>query len=385
MAWFGKNRESEGGRPERESASDQVQGAEQERAQAEGVNADESAQAEGVAADASAQAEASEGTARSSGSAKRRFGKKRARNKRMIRVEELEEALADDEDIDVDAIVSMYMPKRRMARIGEALLRVGTLQKVLICVALFMAVLFGVSFMQENMGNFTINLNRLELFRRGIAIADNSQFEGATARLAAEAVSYGTNIAAEDLPDNLDEIDGSHNGKSYVAYTFYIRNAGKEDLGYDGKVKVASASKGVEKAARVRVYRNGQAVTYAAPASDGGNEPRCEHFESNDVVCHLANDDFKVGYVDKYTVVIWLDGDDPECVDDIVGGEVEFAMDFDSDGAEDTNLLTKFVRDIGDTLTGTDPIGASGTDAPDYYQNNTVTWDNRRNQDNPPA
>ena len=60
-------------------------------------------------------------------------------------------------------------------------------------------------------------------------------------------------------------------------------------------------------------------------------------------------------------------------------------MDFDSDGVEDTNLLTKFVRDIGDTLTGTDPIGASGTDAPDYYQNNTVTWDNRRNQDNPPA
>lgn len=374
MALFGKNREGAGERPKRELASDQVQGAEQERAQVEGVGAD-----------ASAQAEASEGTVRSATPAKRRFGEKRARSKRMIRVEELEEALADDEDIDVDAIVSMYMPKRRMARIGEALLRVGTLQKVLICVALFMAVLFGVSFMQENMGNFTINLNRLELFRRGIAIADNSQFKGATARLAAEAVSYGTNIAAEDLPDNLDDIDGSHNGKSYVAYTFYIRNAGKEDLGYDGKVKVASASKGVEKAARVRVFRNGEAVTYAAPASDGGNEPGCENFESSDVVCHFANDDFKVGYVDKYTVVIWLDGDDPECVDDIVGGEVEFAMDFDSDGAEDTNLLTKFVRDIGDTLTGTDPIGASGTDAPDYYQNNTVTWDNRRNQDNPPA
>ena len=246
MALFGKNSEGEGERPERESAPAQVQGAEQGLAQVEGAGAG-----------ASAQAEAPEGAARSSGSAKRRFGKKRARNKRMIRVEELEEALADDEDIDVDAIVSMYMPKRRMARIGEALLRVGTLQKVLICVALFMAVLFGVSFMQENMGNFTINLNRLELFRRGIAIADNSQFEGATARLAAEAVSYGTNIAAEDLPDNVDEIDGSHNGKSYVAYTFYIRNAGKEDLGYDGKVKVASASKGVEKAARARVSQWG--------------------------------------------------------------------------------------------------------------------------------
>ena len=311
--------------------------------------------------------------------------KARGKSKRVVRVKELEEALAEDKDIDVDAIVSMYMPKRRMARIGEALLRLGTLQKVLICLALFMAVLFGISFMQENMGNFTINLNRLELFRRGVAIADNSQFEGATARLSAEAVAYGTNIATEDLPDNLDEIDGSHNGRSYVAYTFYIRNAGKEDLGYSGQLKVASASKGVEKAARVRVYRNGEAVTYAAPASDGGNEPGCENFESDDLVCRLSNDAFKVGYVDKYTVVIWLDGDDPECVDDIVGGAVEFAMDFAADSAEDTNLFTKFVQDIGDTLTGTDPIGAAGTDAPDYYQNNTVTWDTRRNQENPPA
>ena len=392
MALFSKKKENAGEQSQRESAPAQEQGTEQESAQAEGLTKNAPAQTESSAKDVM-QAEASEGAARLSGSTKRRFGKKRAQkralkraeNKHMIRVKELEEALAEDEDIDVDAIVSMYMPKRRMARIGQALLRIGTLQKVLICVALFMAVLFGISFMQENMGNFTINLNRLELFRRGVAIADNSQFEGATARLTAEAVSDGTNIAADDLPNNLDEIDGSHNGKNYVAYTFYIRNAGKEDLSYNAKLKIASASKGVEKAARVRVYRNGEPTTYAAPAANGGNEAGCENFESDEVVCHLANDAFKVGYVDKYTVVIWLDGDDPECIDNIIGGAVEFAMDFDSDGAEDTSLIMKFLQDIADTLTGTDPISASGTDAPDYYKNNTVTWDTRRNQETPPA
>lgn len=392
MALFSKKKENAGELPQRESAPAQDQGTEQESAQAGGLTKDAPAQTESSVKDAM-QAEVPEGAASLSGSTKRRFGKKRAQkralkraeDKHMIRVKELEEALAEDEDIDVDAIVSMYMPKRRMARIGQALLRIGTLQKVLICVALFMAVLFGISFMQENMGNFTINLNRLELFRRGVAIADNSQFEGATARLTAEAVSDGTNIATDDLPNNLDEIDGSHNGKNYVAYTFYIRNAGKEDLSYNAKLKIASASKGVEKAARVRVYRNGEPTTYAAPAANGGNEAGCENFESDEVVCHLANGTFKVGYVDKYTVVIWLDGDDPECIDNIIGGAVEFAMDFDSDGAEDTSLVMKFLQDIADTLTGTDPISASGTDAPDYYKNNTVTWDTRRNQESPPA
>lgn len=182
---------------------------------------------------------------------RKRFGKPKSKPKRdlrgVVRIEELEQALADQDldDIDPDAVVSMYMPKRRMERIGAALLRMDKLQKALVVLALAFGVLFALSFMQENMGNFTINLNRLELFRRGVAIADNGDFNNATARLAAEAVDNGTNIAADDLPDNLDDIDGSHNGKNYVAYTFYIRNAGKTDLGYSAKLKVVSASKGV--------------------------------------------------------------------------------------------------------------------------------------------
>lgn len=324
---------------------------------------------------------------------RKRFGKpnrkpKPKRNLRgVVRIEELEQALADQDldDIDPDAVVSMYMPKRRMERIGAALLRMDKLQKALVVLALAFGVLFALSFMQENMGNFTINLNRLELFRRGVAIADNGDFNNATARLAADALDNGTNIAAEDLPDNLDDIDGSHNGKNYVAYTFYIRNAGKTDLGYSAKLKVVSASKGVEKAARVRVYRNGKPTTYAAAAANGNPEPSTEPFASKDVVTTISHKNFRVGDVDKYTVVIWLDGDDPECVDKIIGGAVEFGFDFDSSETDDSSLFVKFVQDITDTLTGNDPISASGNEAPDYYKEHNVTWSNRRNQKNSPA
>lgn len=194
-------------------------------------------QAEGVA-DNLAESQP-EDTPSTDPTSRKRFGKSKPKPKRkpkrdlrgVVRIEELEQALADQDldDIDPDAVVSMYMPKRRMERIGAALLRMDKLQKALVVLALAFGVLFALSFMQENMGNFTINLNRLELFRRGVAIADNGDFNNATARLAADALDNGTNIAAEDLPDNLDDIDGSHNGKNYVAYTFYIRNAGKTD------------------------------------------------------------------------------------------------------------------------------------------------------------
>ncbi len=325
------------------------------------------------------------GTTRKENRAAKRAEKRAAKG--VVRIEDLEDLIEKEglENIDPETAVSMYLPKRRMARIGAALLRLDKLQKALIALALVFGLLFALSFMQENMGNFTINLNRLELFRYGVAIDEDPNFSQATARLQAQAVTNGTNIAAEDLPDNLDDIDGSHNGKSYVAYTFYIRNAGKVDLDYACNIRIASASKGVEKAARVRVWKNGEATTYAAAAADGNPEPGCVSFASDKDVCTIPEENFQVGNVDKYTVVIWLDGDDPECVDDIVGGAVEFAMDFDTLDQDNSNLLVKFVRDIADTLSGNDPISASGNDAPDYYKDHDVTWDNRRNQENSPA
>jgi hypothetical protein len=75
-----------------------------------------------------------------------------------------------------------------------------------------------------------------------------------------------------------------------------------------------------------------------------------------------------------------MEGDDPECVDAIVGGSVEFSMSIDSLQEDNSSLLAKFVEDIRDALTGGDSINAAGTDAPDYYTEGDITWETRRNQ-----
>ena len=41
-----------------------------------------------------------------------------------------------------------------------------------------------------------------------------------------------------------------------------------------------------------------------------------------------TTEDFKPDQVDKYTVVIWLEGWDPECIDNIKGGVVKMSMNF---------------------------------------------------------
>ena len=313
---------------------------------------------------------------------KKRFGRKK-QNDQIVRIEELEKMMEKyGDDIDPEDIVSMYIPHRRRKKIGAALLRMDKLHLTLLSMLLLVAVLFIFAFMQEKMGNFTINLNRLELYRKGISIADNGDFDGATARLTASTVEDATNISIDDLPEDIDNLDGSHNGKNYMAYTYYVRNAGKEDLGYKASITLDSCAKGAEKAVRVAVWRNGERVVYAAPATDGGEENGCKNFKSDDVVCTYTEKKFLVGNVDRYTIVIWMEGDDPECVDSIIGGSVEFSMKIDADYKDETSLLAKFVQDIKDTLTGNKPINAAGNDAPNdsYYTDKEITWKNRRNK-----
>ena len=308
------------------------------------------------------------------------FRRKKKKTEEMLRIEQLEKLMAETGgDVDPDTLISMYMPHRRRKRLAAALLRMDKLSLWLLGLMLAVAALFITAFMQEKMGNFTINLNRLELFRKGIAIADEGYFEKPTARLVANTVVDATNISIDDIPEDVDQIDGGHNGDNYMAYTYYVRNAGKEDVYYNASITLDSCAKGAEEAVRVAVWRNGERTVYAWPSESGDAEYGCENFVDEKTVCRFTEENFLVGNVDKYTIVIWMEGDDPECVDQIVGGSVEFSMHIDADNDDETNLLWKFVKDIVDTLTGDKPISAAGTEAPDYYKSHDVNWYNRRN------
>lgn len=311
---------------------------------------------------------------------KSRFRRKKKKDDEMLRIEELEKLMADTGgEVDPDTLISMYMPHRKRKLFAAALLRMDKLSLWLLGLLLAVAVLFIAAFMQEKMGNFTINLDRLELFRKGIAIADEGYFEKPTARLTANTVTDATNISIDDIPEDVDQIDGGHNGDNYMAYTYYVRNAGKEDVYYEASITLDSCAKGAEEAVRVAVWHNGERTVYAWPSADGTPEDGCENFVDEKTVCRFREEDFLVGNVDKYTIVIWMEGDDPECVDRIVGGSVEFSMHISADNDDESSLLWKFVKDIVDTLKSDKPISAAGNDAPDYYKDRDVNWYNRRN------
>ena len=138
---------------------------------------------------------------------------KKEASEQIVRIEELEALMQKyGNDVDPETLVSMYLPHRKRRKLGAALLQLDRMHLLLLGLLLAVAVLFIAAFAQEKMGNFTINLNRLELYRKGISISETGDFKDATARLTASAVQDATNISIEDLPDNLDEEEGDHNG-----------------------------------------------------------------------------------------------------------------------------------------------------------------------------
>lgn len=237
---------------------------------------------------------------------------------------------AGEEEEDKKRGAGLILRRRALMRATRRVLQARKANLFLAALALFLALVFIFATVQERMGNFTININRMDMYRQGIMLADNKAFEKPTSRLVADAVKNATNISIVDLPKNLWKKDGKHNGKDYMAYTFYIRNGGREMVDYYSNITIEMEAKGVTEAVRVAVYdEKGNRKIYAKPAKNGKAEPGTIPFVKKDIVMEDYVRNFEVNDVDKYTVVIWLEGDDPECVDAIIGGMVRMAMNIE--------------------------------------------------------
>jgi hypothetical protein len=82
------------------------------------------------------------------------------------------------------------------------------------------------------------------------------------------------------------------------------------------------------------MYRNGIDTTYAKLAKNGEPEYNTTPFAEARKVFSVVEEDVDPEEIIKYTIVVWFDGDDPECVDDIKGGQVKMSMTFSLDDAE---------------------------------------------------
>ena len=211
--------------------------------------------------------------------------------------------------------------------------------------------------------------------KKGISISENEDGSGATYKLSANMVKEVTNITYDWLPATLDlEASGSHNGRNYLAYTFYLTNNGSETLNYQSMLQSVKAAKDADEACRVMIYKNGEPEVFAKEnrgltSADGSPEPfekifkkeipanytpptaeeieaAAEQPQNKELVNHTDEeiviqpfvdsktvfntevDGLEPGQTDKYTIVMWIEGEDPECLDVIRDGYVKLMWFF---------------------------------------------------------
>ena len=191
---------------------------------------------------------------------------------------------------------------------------------------LFLTILYIILAIIYKEGKFTITLDSNKSLKSGLAIYDNLDDRVGRRQLM-------DNISFKWLPENIDsdENHGSHNGDNYIAYTFFVENQNTDVLNYWYEVVVDDVVKNVDEAIRIRIYYNGEAKTYAKPSSlDNTPEDNTIPFknikDAEDSIILEEVNNFQPGQRDRITVVVWLEGDDPDCVDRLIGGELKMHM-----------------------------------------------------------
>ena len=280
------------------------------------------------------------------------FGKKKVNTPEPFTPEQLEK-LTDKSTVQVSRAGSSRVFNRYSARRDSKQLastvrwkrRLGIILGVSVAVLLL---LWFISWLLTTIGDLVISVEN-GAAKEGIVISETLKDDGSAKspklQLSAKNVTEVTNITYDWLPTNLnDEKDGEHNGENYLAYTFYLTNSGTETLDYESTLKFTGIAKNADEALRVLIYKNGEPTVYAQKNRDGSPLEDVVNFEfveggedlnlEDYILLNDLTEGIKPGETVKYTIVTWIEGNDPECINDIMGGYVKMQWFFNVEDEE---------------------------------------------------
>lgn len=279
------------------------------------------------------------------------------------------------EDIEIlEVAKGAYFDKSGASKLFSFLFKGRVLISLLIAFILLLVALFSLSEITKMRGHFSVNLTS-DLFKKGFSISETLNEDGhvehPTSYLKGDVLDNTPCISIAWIDKDVDKIDGSHNGKDYFAYTFYIENTGDAPASYAYALRINSQSSNVREAAWIMLFVDGKMSFFADATADGKNQtlpirsdvshgyrnpPFMEEalypdkqfelipndiseteyyrlvalpFESESTVTSGIVENVEPGQVHKYTVVLWLEGDDPDCTDEIIGGHLGLEFNFE--------------------------------------------------------
>jgi len=196
-----------------------------------------------------------------------------------------------------------------------------------------------VSYYGQDSGNFVMSVD-YSAYQRGIVLSNDITFESGKPQLMTEPVSEARDITYSWI--KLSEVSSSNGSFTdpeydYIAYTFYIKNEGNETVDVVYSIKLTEVQNNLDESIRVLVIEDGVETIFQKPdkADEFGNFPiypstlpETKYFLSDTIVTRKKITNFEPNEIRKYSVVVWLEGHDPDTTDAIIGGMAKLQMIF---------------------------------------------------------
>ncbi|MBE0701277.1 MAG: hypothetical protein IH571_06290 [Acholeplasmataceae bacterium] len=200
-----------------------------------------------------------------------------------------------------------------------------------------------ITFYGQNAGNFVMSVDYGAL-SRGISLSKEPDLSITSSMLMSDPISEARDMTYTWL--KIEEVD-ANNGNykdvdyEYIAYTFYLVNSGFETVDISYHIRITEVYNNLDSAIRILVIEDGVQTMYMKPdePDEFGNMPtypvempEAENFLSDTIVTRKRFTNFKPGNVKKFSVIVWLEGWDPNTNDQILGGMFKSQMNFSIDG-----------------------------------------------------
>jgi archaellum component FlaG (FlaF/FlaG flagellin family) len=274
-----------------------------------------------------------------------------------------------------------YIIKRKRVRQKARRKTVSLVMIIFVLVALLITgLVYGVlTFIDFN--SFRISVERTNL--NYLSLSEDYEFTNPSSVLSLSGPKNMDNWTYDWLPiTKLLNEEGSLSGDNYIACAFYLQNIGEESVFYSENITLTNVYKGLEDTIRILlikqivsedesgnvIYSDPEYRCYAKVSGDdltpeyvaGGNgdekipvpvsDPNNINSSSpwytipfyaanSGVVLDAVYYPLKAGEKIRYAMAVWIEGTDPECTDDKLGGKVSYTFQFNLETDEQGKVV----------------------------------------------
>lgn len=234
-----------------------------------------------------------------------------------------------------------FVVKRTGKQIAKLQQKIRITKWVLLALLLFVIILYLLFYFfslmgdEGDKGDFTVAIDGSS--RNMISLSETEDFKDAAVMLVGTSQHDMWHCTRDWIPEGIqtESIGGAHSSTepSYLAYTFHLKNTSDEEIRYTYGLDfveeyVPNELRAID-ALRIMIIKDGEKAVWAKAPIDGTPlESDTLEFVGDETIIEQKGIAVAPGDIDKYTVVMWFEGEDPECVNDIFESEIKFKMDF---------------------------------------------------------